>query len=175
MTLPEKISGRVWKLGDHVNTDVLHPSSFFSLDEKRVREGLIEGMGRLGANFKTESPHEKLVIVAGQNFGCGSSRETSVRGLRNFGVKAIVAASFARIFFRSLTNLGVPTFECREIQSRAKDGELIDILTTEGFIELPNARRFPFSPLDLHVKKILEAGGLIPYLQRERAGEKDAL
>ncbi|HUL23708.1 MAG TPA: 3-isopropylmalate dehydratase [Thermodesulfobacteriota bacterium] len=175
MTLPDKISGRIWKLGDHVNTDILHPSSYFSLDEKRVREGLIEGMTRLGANFKTESPHEKLVIVAGQNFGCGSSRETSVRGLHNFGVKAIVAASFARIFFRSLTNLGVPAFECTEIQNQARNGELIDILTTEGFIELPKDRRFPFSPLDPHVKKILEAGGLIPYLQREREGEKDGI
>jgi len=175
VTLPEKISGRIWKLGDHVNTDVLHPSFFFSLDEKRVREGLIEGMGRLGANFKPESSHEKLVIVAGQNFGCGSSRETSVRGLRNFGVKAVVAASFARIFFRSLTNLGIPTFECREIQNRAGDGDLIDIFTTEGFIELPNARRFPFSPIDPHIKKILEAEGLIPYLQRERRGEKDGI
>lgn len=175
MTLPKKISGRIWKLGDHVNTDVLHPSCFFSLDEKRVREGLIEGMGRLGANFKPESSHHKLIIVAGQNFGCGSSRETSVRGLRNLGVKAIVAASFARIFFRSLTNLGVPTFECGGIQNRARDGELINILTTEGFIELPNAGRFPFSPIDSHVKKILDEGGLIPYLRRERMGEKDAL
>lgn len=175
MTFPERISGRIWKLGDHVNTDVLHPSFFFSLDEKRVREGLIEGMGRLGANAAAQSSHERLIIVAGQNFGCGSSRETSVRSLRNFGVKAIVAASFARIFFRSLTNLGVPTFECREIQNRARDGELIDILTTEGFIDLPNGRRFPFSPLDPHVKKILEAGGLIPYLQREWKGEKDGI
>ena len=175
MTLPEKISGRIWKLGDHVNTDVLHPSFFFSMDEKRVREGLIEGMGRLGANFETESSHEKLIIVAGRNFGCGSSRETSVRALRNFGVKAIVAASFARIFFRSLTNLGVPTFECSEIQNQVKDGELIDILTTEGIIDLPNARRFPIFPLDPHVKKILEAGGLILYLQKERKGEKDGI
>jgi len=175
MTFSEKISGRLWKLGDHINTDVLHPSSFFSLDEKRVREGLIEGMGRLGANFKMESSHEKLVIVAGQNFGCGSSRETSVRGLCNFGVKAIVAASFARIFFRSLTNLGLPTFECAEIQNRTRDGERIDIFTTEGFIELSNDRRFPFSSIDPHIKKILEAGGLIPYLQRERRGEKDEI
>jgi 3-isopropylmalate dehydratase small subunit len=175
VTLPKKISGRIWKLGDHVNTDVLHPSFFFSLDDKRVREGLIEGMGRLGANFEAQSSHEKLIIVAGQNFGCGSSRETSVRGLRNFGVKAIVAASFARIFFRSLTNLGIPTFECREIQNRARDGELIDILTTEGFIELPDDRRFPFSALDPHVKKILEAGGLIPYLRMEQKGEKNGI
>jgi 3-isopropylmalate dehydratase small subunit len=175
VTLPEKISGRIWKLGDHVNTDVLHPSFFFSLDEKRVREGTIEGMGRLGAKFETQSSHEKLIIVAGQNFGCGSSRETSVRGLRNFGVKAVIAASFARIFFRSLTNLGVPTFECREIQNRARDGEWIDILTTEGFIELPDARRFPFLPIDPHVKNILDAGGLIPYFQRERKREKDGI
>jgi len=167
MTLPEKISGRIWKLGDHVNTDILHPSSYFSLNEKRVREGLIEGMERMGADFKMGSSNEGLIIVAGENFGCGSSRETSVRGLRGYGVKGVVAASFARIFFRSLTNLGIPTFESREIQNWARDGDLIHISVMEGLIELANDSRFPFSPIDPHIKKILAAGGLIPYLQRE--------
>jgi 3-isopropylmalate/(R)-2-methylmalate dehydratase small subunit len=170
MTLPERISGRVWKLGDHVNTDLLHPSTYFSLDEKRVRDGVLEGMERLGAGFKTEKSGEGLIIVAGENFGCGSSRETSVRGLRAFGVKGVVAASFARIFFRSLTNLGIPTFECGEIQNRVKDGDRMDIALKEGWIELADNKRFPFLPVDPHIKKILEAGGLIPYLQKEKNG-----
>lgn len=175
MGLPKRITGRVWKLGDHINTDILHPSPYFSLDETRVKEGLVEGMERLGTNAKRDSSDEGILIVAGENFGCGSSRETSVRGLRSFGVRGVVAASFARIFFRSLTNLGLPALECRDIQERVKDGDSVLLSIDEGWVELADKRRFPFSPIDTHIKKILEAGGLIPYLQRERRGEKDGI
>jgi 3-isopropylmalate dehydratase small subunit len=170
MSLPETISGRVWKLGDHVNTDVLHPPSYFSLNETRVKEGLLEGMQRLGASVERDGSNGGLVIIAGENFGCGSSRETSVRGLRSGGVKGVVAASFARIFFRSLANLGIPPFECREIQNWVRDGDLIHISLRDGFIDLGHDKRFPLQPIDPHIMKILEAGGLIPYLRREKDG-----
>lgn len=170
MGLPEIISGRVWKLGDHVNTDLLHPPSHFSLNEKRMKEGIAEGMVRLGLEVKGDSSDEGWIIVAGENFGCGSSRETSVRGLLAFGVKGVVATSFARIFMRSLINVGIPVFECGEIQECVKDGELIQISLGEGWIESSHQRRFPFSHIDLHLKKILEAGGLISYLQQEKDG-----
>jgi 3-isopropylmalate/(R)-2-methylmalate dehydratase small subunit len=170
MGLPEIISGRVWKLGDHVNTDVLHPSSYFSLDAKKVEEGIKEGMGRLGTALRRRSSEEGLIIVAGQNFGCGSSRETSVRGLRNFGVRGVVAASFARIFMRSLVNLGIPTLECREIQSLVRDGDTIRLNFKEGWIELESGKSISFLPLDIHLKKILEAGGLLSYFRSEKHG-----
>jgi len=170
MGLQEIISGRVWKLGDHVNTDVLHPSSYFSLDAERVEEGIMEGMERLGTALKRQSLEDGLIIVAGENFGCGSSRETSVRGLRHFGVRGVVSASFARIFMRSLVNLGIPTLECKEIQSQVKDGQLIHLKLKDNLIELEGGKCISFSPLDIHVKKILEAGGLIPYLRREKDG-----
>lgn len=170
MGLPEIISGQVWKLGDHVNTDVLHPSSYFSLDAERVEKGVKEGMERLGIDPQGKSLGNGFIIVAGQNFGCGSSRETSVRGLRNFGVRGVVAASFARIFMRSLVNLGIPTLECREIQSLVRDGDPIRLNLKQGWIELEGGKSISFSPLDLHVTKILEAGGLIPYLRREKDG-----
>jgi 3-isopropylmalate dehydratase small subunit len=170
MPLPEIISGRVWKLGDHVNTDLLHPPSHFSLNEKRMKEGIVEGMLRLGAGVKADSSDEGWIIVAGENFGCGSSRETSVRGLSAFGVKGVVAVSFARIFMRSLVNLGIPVFESGEIQGCVKDGDLIRISLTEGWIESPDSRRFPFSAIDPHLKKILDAGGLVSYLRSEKHG-----
>jgi 3-isopropylmalate dehydratase small subunit len=170
MGLQEIISGRVWKLGDHVNTDVLHPSSYFSLDAGRVEEGVKEGMGRLGTALKRQSLEDGLIIVAGENFGCGSSRETSVRGLRHFGVRGVVAASFARIFMRSLINLGIPTLECREIHPLVRDGDRVHLNFRDGWIELDGGKCISFSPLDIHVKKILEAGGLIPYLRREKHG-----
>jgi len=175
MGLPKRITGRVWKLGDHINTDILHPSPYFSLNEARVKEGLYEGMERLGTNAKRDSSDEGVIIVAGENFGCGSSRETSVRGLRSFGVRGVVAASFARIFFRSLTNLGLPALECRDIQGRVKGGDSVLLSLEEGWVELTDKRRFPFSPIDTHIKKILEAGGLIPYLHKERGRERDGI
>jgi 3-isopropylmalate dehydratase small subunit len=185
MVLPKRITGRVWKLGDHINTDILHPSPYFSLNEARVKEGLVEGMERLGANAKFLHPpfskggrggilakkdpsNEGLIIVAGENFGCGSSRETSVRGLKSFGVRGVLAASFARIFFRSLINLGLPAIECGEIQNAVRDGDLIHISIKEGLIELIDGIRLPFTPIDPHIKKILEVGGLIPYLLKDK-------
>jgi 3-isopropylmalate/(R)-2-methylmalate dehydratase small subunit len=168
MGLPKRITGRVWKLGDHINTDILHPSPYFSLNEARMKEGLVEGMERLGANAKRDSSDEGLIIVAGENFGCGSSRETSVRGLKSFGVRGVLAASFARIFYRSLINLGLPALECGEIQERVKDGDPVFLSIEEGWVELAGKKRFLFSPIDAHIKKILEAGGLIHYLLKDK-------
>jgi 3-isopropylmalate/(R)-2-methylmalate dehydratase small subunit len=130
----------------------------------------MEGMERLGADLEKKSLEDGLIIVAGENFGCGSSRETSVRGLRHFGVRGVVAASFARIFMRSLVNLGIPTLECREIQLLVRDGDRVHLNFKDGWIELEGEKCISFSPLDLHVKRILEAGGLIPYLRREKDG-----
>lgn len=170
MALPEIISGQVWTLGPHVNTDLLHPPSHFTPDEKKMREGIEEGILRLGGKVKKGGPEVRWIIVAGENFGCGSSRETSARGLLAFGVKGVVAYSFARIFMRSLINLGIPVFECREIQEHVRNGEMIRILMREGWIETQDSKRFSFSEMDLHFKKILEVGGLLHYLRRERHG-----
>ncbi len=166
MGLHGVITGRVWRLGDNINTDLLHPPSYFSLDGRKVEEGLREGMQRLGAHLPEEHARDGLVIIAGENFGCGSSRETSVRALRSRGIKAVVAASFARIFYRSLANLGIPPLECRGIHDWVRDGDLIRISIRDGFIELDNARRFPITPLDGHIEKIVQCGGLVPYLRR---------
>ncbi len=170
MALSDMISGRVWLLGDHVNTDLLHPPSHFTADEKRMREGIEEGRKRLGGEVSRGVSEEEWIIVAGENFGCGSSRETSARGLLAFGVRGVVASSFARIFMRNLVNLGIPTFQCQTILRSVRDGETIRIFVQEGWIETQDLIRFPISPLDLHLKRILMAGGLIPYLRREKDG-----
>jgi 3-isopropylmalate/(R)-2-methylmalate dehydratase small subunit len=170
MTLPRMISGMVWKVGDHVNTDILHPPAYFSLDEGRTREGLQAGMARLKAGLQGNDATHGLVIVAGENFGCGSSRETSVRSLRIGGVLVVIAQSFARIFYRSLANLGIPPLECTAIQKWVQNGDPLHISLSDGFVELDDTRRFPFSPLDPHIERILECGGLIPYLRREQHG-----
>jgi len=162
------ITGAVWKLGDHVNTDLLHPPAFFSLDEGKIRAGLREGMERLGTGHGAGLPGEGLVIVAGENFGCGSSRETSVRSLVLAGVRAVVAASFARIFYRSLANLGIPAVVSPAAHGAVREGDPIRVAFDAGFIELGEGGRSAFAPIDPHIRRILECGGLIPYLREER-------
>lgn len=165
MDTNKSISGRVWLLGDHVNTDLIHPPSCFSLDETKMKNGLRVGMERLDMRA---DPDDDLVIVAGENFGCGSSRETSVRALFAFGVRAIVAKSFARIFYRSLVNRGIAPLVCREIQDKVADGDQIQTFIDKHHIILSNNEHVPFAPFDPHIKKILECGGLISYLKREQ-------
>ncbi len=167
MNTNKNISGRVWLLGDHINTDLIHPPSCFSLDETKMKNGLRVGMERLNMKIDPDDDNEDLVIVAGDNFGCGSSRETSVRALFAFGVKAIVAKSFARIFYRSLVNRGIAPLICRKAHDNAADGDMIKILIDKQQIIPDNNKPIPFIPFDPHIKKILECGGLISYLKRE--------
>lgn len=98
------ISGRVWRFGDDLNTDVIHPPAFYSLDPEKVRSGLLHGYD------PTIQPAIEPgdIFVAGRNFGCGSSRETSIRAIKLNEVGAILAVDFARIFFRNATNNGLP-------------------------------------------------------------------
>ncbi len=168
MNINKDISGKVWLLGDHVNTDLIHPPSCFSLDEDKMKKGLLVGMERLERKMGPTASSENFVIVAGENFGCGSSRETSVRALFAFGVKAIVAKSFARIFYRSLVNRGIAPIVCEELHDNVSDGDLIHIIFEEQSIILENKKNIPFPPLDPHIKKILECGGLISYLKMEQ-------
>jgi 3-isopropylmalate/(R)-2-methylmalate dehydratase small subunit len=170
MTLARIISGTVWRLGDHVNTDILHPPAYFSLDQGRMKEGLQKGIVRPTAALKGDDAADGLVIVAGENFGCGSSRETSVRSLHLCGVRAVIARSFARIFYRSLANLGIPPVHANTIQDLLEEGDSICLSLVDEFIELGDKRRFPFSRLDPHIERILECGGLIAYLRREQDG-----
>jgi len=162
------ISGRVWLLGDNINTDLIHPPSCFSLDELRMKHGLHVGMERLEMKADLDDARDGLVIVAGENFGCGSSRESSVRSLFAFGIKAILAKSFARIFYRSLVNRGIAPIVCRELHERVKDGDRVRISMDKQRIVLGNSEEIPFDPFDPHINKILAYGGLIAYLKKEQ-------
>jgi 3-isopropylmalate dehydratase small subunit len=165
-----EISGKVWRLGDNINTDLLHPPFCFSLDENRIKDGIYVGMKRLERQETSTSLAENLVIVAGENFGCGSSRETSVRALFSIGVRAIVAKSFARIFYRSLVNRGIAPIECGGIWDEVNDGDLITISISGQCITLGDGLRIPFAPFDPHIKMILDCGGLVSYLKKELEG-----
>lgn len=152
--------GIVWKYGDNVNTDVIFPGRYtyqmMTPDEmaKHALEDLDPGFAR------TVKPGD--VIVAGRNFGSGSSREQAAACLRAAGVQAVVAKSFARIYFRNAINIGLPVLQSPDAVERLQAGDPVDIDLARG--EIRSARgTFPFSPLPESVLGIIAAGGLIEY------------
>ena len=157
-----KIEGKALIMGDNVNTDVLHPSRFFSLDDRTVRSGFLQAAA--GYEQVGGSDLAGRVIVAGENFGCGSSRETGARAFLLAGVRAVVARSLARIFSRNVRNLGLPAVECPSLPDLAPD-TVVEIDLVQSRLYVPEASlSLPLTPLDPFWVKVFEAGGLLPFL-----------
>jgi 3-isopropylmalate dehydratase small subunit len=157
------IKGRALVMGDNVNTDVLHPSQFFSLDSDRVRAGFLqaaqgyEGLGRSNLSDR--------IVVAGENFGCGSSRETGARAFLLAGVRAIVARSLAHIFSRNVRNLGLVAVECPDLYSLPEQGSEVEInLEDYKLIISATGRSFSINRLDPYWEAIMKSGGLMRFL-----------
>jgi 3-isopropylmalate/(R)-2-methylmalate dehydratase small subunit len=159
------IEGKALVMGDNINTDVLHPSRFFSLDDSRVRSGFMQA----AASYEEVGAEDLSgrILLAGDNFGCGSSRETGARVFLLAGIKAIVARSMARIFSRNVRNLGLPAFECPDLPaSLPAEAELRidwDRWTLE-IMDAESSRTFSLKAIDPFWKAVLEKGGLMPYL-----------
>ncbi len=160
--------GRVWKYGDNVNTDVIFPGKYtYSIlePEEMARHALED----LDPGFaKKVKPGD--VIVAGRNFGCGSSREQAATCLKYAGVQAVVAKSFARIFFRNAINQGLPVLQSEEAVDSIEDGGEIEIDFDRGSIKTARGD-FSFPAFPESVMGILEAGGLIPYTKKKLEGK----
>jgi 3-isopropylmalate dehydratase small subunit len=155
---------RVWKFGDDINTDVITPGRYtVTTNRKRLGEiAFIEYRPDFAKEVK-----EGDVIVAGNNFGCGSSREHSPVAITAAGISAVIAKSFARIFFRNSINIGLPLFVCEkadqiddgdEVEVNTKTGEIYD--KTKGFV-------IKAKPLPEFMQKIVEKGGLINFLRSD--------
>ena len=156
------IKGRVWVLGEDTDTDVIYPGKYLPiLDPVEMAKHALEGYDiAFPGKLRTGD-----IIVAGPGFGIGSSREQAATCLKAAGIAAIVAGSFARIFFRNAVNQGLPTVQA-DIADRLKDGDEITIDFDHCRISFPGGTA-NFPPLDESVQKILEAGGLIPAVRRK--------
>ncbi len=161
---------RVWKYGDDVNTDMLFPGkyTYTCSTAEEIRPHLLEDLDPV---FSREvQPGD--VIFAGKNFGCGSSREQPVVGLRAVGIRAIVAKGFARIFFRAAINQGLLLIECPEAVDAYQEGATVEIDVAEGRVVV-DGKAFTFPPPPPEILAIQEAGGLLPYTRaRLEASEK---
>jgi 3-isopropylmalate dehydratase small subunit len=157
-----RISGRVWLFGDDMNTDVIHPPAFFSLEPEKVRSGLFHGYDpTIQPNLEPGD-----IVVAGRNFGCGSSRETSIRAIKLNHIGAIVAVDFARIFFRNATNNGLPclTFADPADLSGVRQGQRVTVDPDAATLVAEDGRPIALEPPGEFVRQIWAVGGLLEML-----------
>ena len=150
--------GRAWKFGDDIDTDAIIPGRFLTIyDPKELASHAFEGTRN---DFAAEAK-DGDVIVAGRNFGCGSSREHAPLALKGAGIEFVVAKSFARIFYRNAINTGVLPLVCPDTDKIA-DGSEVFVNLKEAYIEAGD-RRYPLEPIPVFMMRIVEAGGLVEY------------
>lgn len=166
--MQSRFRGRVWTFGDDISTDHIIAGKYLgTTDPKVFAEHAFEAVDPTWAK-KVQAGD---IIVAGDNFGCGSSREQAPIALKALGISSILANSFARIFFRNAINLGFPVIECPGLHSRVNAGDVIELDLAGGEIHIPSGEVMRFKPLPPNVLEILEAGGLVPKLRRELASK----
>ena len=152
----EKFSGRVWILGDDIDTDIIIPTDYLALDT--VQQMAPFGFSPLRPELAAQI-QEGDIIVAGSNFGCGSSREQAPEVVKALGIKAVIADSFARIFFRNAINNGLLLIECPGLSKEVTEGDEITVVTGDHITA--NGKDYPIASLPDNLMEILNAGGLV--------------
>ena len=157
----EKFTGKVWLLGDDIDTDIIIPTEYLAL--KTVGDMAPYAFSPLRPELAGQiAPGD--IIVAGKNFGCGSSREQAPEVIKALGVRCVIAGSFARIFFRNAINNGLLLIENADLHSAVAEGDTIEVRV--GSEILAGGRSFPISALPQNLLDILEAGGLVRAMQK---------
>jgi len=159
------IKGKVWKFGNNVDTDQIIPSQYLLLPN--IEEMKHHAFEPIDKDFSKKVARGDI-ILGGDNFGAGSSREQAPAVLKALGISAVVAQSFARIFFRNAINVGLPVIVCQEAYEHINDHDTIEIDVVGGIIRCEkDGLQFTATKLPEHVMKILEADGLIEYLNKK--------
>ena len=157
--------GRIWMLGDNVNTDVIMPGRYNVTTDRAqlARYCLCEVLPEFAQQVRAGD-----VVMAGHNFGCGSSREHAPAAIQACGVQVVIARSFARIFYRNAVNIGLPVLTCEEAVLASADGQEMEVDLTCGIIaNETTGQTFQAEPLDPFVARIVAAGGIIEYIRQE--------
>lgn len=158
------ILARAWKFGDDIDTDVIIPGRYLVInDPEELAKHLFEGIRPEFA----ESVRPGDIIVAGTNFGCGSSREHAPLAIKAAGVEAVVARSFARIFFRNSINIGLPLLICADAE-KIDDGDSVVVDISNGVVNnISKKESYPTTPLPPFLQEIVRSGGLLNYTKKQ--------
>ncbi len=159
------IEGRAWKFGNDLDTDVIIPARYLNtFDPEELAKHLMEDADK---DFRGKvKPGD--VIVAGKNFGCGSSREHAPIAIKAAGIQAVIAKSFARIFYRNAFNIGLPIFESVEASEKIKEADLIGIDASNGIIKnLTTNEEYKANPIPPFMQELISAGGLVEWTKKK--------
>jgi 3-isopropylmalate/(R)-2-methylmalate dehydratase small subunit len=162
--MQKKIKGRIFAYGNNIDTDQIYPGRYLELvDPNEISQHCLEGVDK---NF-SKKVKKGDILVAGTNFGCGSSREHAPIALINAGVGLVIAESFARIFFRNATNLALPLIVCPNITKEVIDGDVLDVDLEKGTIFIERTEKVLYGEkISEYTMKILENGGIKPMFKK---------
>jgi 3-isopropylmalate/(R)-2-methylmalate dehydratase small subunit len=159
------IEGRAWKFGNDLDTDVIIPARYLNTsDPEELAKHLMEDADK---DFRGKVKIGDI-IVAGKNFGCGSSREHAPIAIKAAGIQAVIAKSFARIFYRNAFNIGLPIFESVEASEKIKEADLIGIDASNGIIKnLTTTEEYKANPIPPFMQELISAGGLVEWTKKK--------
>ena len=159
------VTGKVYKYGNNVDTDVIIPARY--LNAPSPEELAKHCMEDIDPGFAAAS-HDGDIMIGGWNFGCGSSREHAPIAIQASGVACVIAASFARIFYRNAINIGFPILECPEAAEAIRSGDTVTVDYDTGVItDETTGRRFQAAAFPPFINNIIQEGGLLPYLKKK--------
>jgi len=157
--------GKTFKYGANVDTDVIIPARYLNTaDPAELARHCMEDLDKTFV----ERVRPGDIIVAGPNFGCGSSREHAPVAIKASGISCVIAPSFARIFYRNAINMGLPIMECAEASAAVRDGDELEVDFDTGIInDLTSGQKFQAKPFPDFIRKIIAADGLVGYISRK--------
>ena len=163
------MQGKVWKFGKNIDTDLIIAARYLNTSEpSELAKHIMEDADPEFVNKMNEGD----IIVAGENFGCGSSREHAPIALKSAGISAVIAPTFARIFYRNAFNMGLPIFELPQAEE-INEGDTIKIDMAKGeIINITQAKTYKFTPIPEFMQKLVDAGGLIEFAKQEIANSE---
>ncbi len=161
-----KIKGRAWKFGENIDTDVIIPARYLNTsDPNELAKHCMEDADPEFASKVKKGD----IIVAGRNFGCGSSREHAPIALKAAGVGCVIAPSFARIFYRNSFNMGLPILECEEAAKEIEEGDELEVnLDTGEIVDISKGKTFKAQPIPEFMQNLIKDGGLIAHIMKQR-------
>ncbi len=167
MTAPAVLRGHAHTFGVNIDTDQIIPAKYaiYSLDEKKLGEHAMEGVPDHEGWAQRVTPGD--ILVAGSNFGCGSSREIAPVAIRGAGISCVIADSFARIFFRNAINMGYPILQSPQAAEAVKEGDELEVDLEAGLVRnFTQGDEYRCEPFPEFMNELIKMGGLVPWVRR---------
>jgi len=161
-----KFQGKIWKFGDNIDTDAIIPARYLNTTDHAVLAS--HCMEDADPAFPKKVAAGDI-IVGGENFGCGSSREHAPIAIKAAGVSCVIAKSFARIFYRNAFNMGLPIFESQELYDRIKEGAVITVDGDAGIITIAQGEELRINPIPPFMQELIADGGLMKHIMKKQA------